>query len=90
MGTMDGKPDSVSDQLYRRMVEGGESFWEVVKKPYMARDLNREQVRKFISLVLQRVQNFKELSTLFNISDNDYRKFRDFLRHNHLYPSEEI
>lgn len=76
-------------ERYKRMVEGGESFWEIVHEPFLARSLNRFQVQAIIKKGLQEVDgSYKALLPLFGISEADYHKFMDFLRHHQLKPME--
>ena len=37
-----------ADSLFERVTRGGEDFWEVVHKPFMERELNRDQVREVV------------------------------------------
>ncbi len=72
---------------YIEMQEGGYCFWETVQKPYLDRDLNRSQVKMIISQGLRDSGgSYKRLLTIFNIPDNQYLKFMDFLRHHRLKP----
>src|SRR5262249_12683081 len=41
-------PNSVSEELARRMLQHGESFWSVVYPIFMSRDLTREDLRKIV------------------------------------------
>lgn len=73
---------------YGRLLEQGEGdFWNLVYEPYMARELNRTQVRELIADGLQRVGgSYKRLLTAFGITEQDYLKFMDFLRYHRLKP----
>jgi two-component system response regulator HydG len=72
---------SVTDSLYQRMTHGGESFWNVVYEPFMARDLRREHLRKIIERgLLQTRGNYTLLVQLFNMGGHDYKRFMAFLR----------
>jgi DNA-binding NtrC family response regulator len=71
-----------------RMSSGGESFWEVVYRPYMDRELSRREVREIIEQGLYRTRgSYKKLLRIFGIADSDYLRFMDFLRHQRLKPS---
>ncbi len=75
-------------ELYSKMVRERKSFWEVIQRPYLERELNREQVRTIISLGLKETRgSYKKLLPLFSISPDHYLKFMDFLRHHRLKPN---
>lgn len=72
---------------YRKMVSEGEDFWDVVHAPYLDRDLNREQVKSIVERGLQEADGkYKSVLKIFNISEENYLKFMDFLRHHDLKP----
>ncbi len=66
------------DDIWKRLEEG-ESFWEVVKKPYLKRELNREEVRSIIKRGLEKAGTYKKLCKLFNIPEEEYHNFMTFL-----------
>ena len=71
----------VSDQLYDRMVRGGESFWAAVYEPFMSRDLTRDDLRGVVSKGLEQTRgSYKMLLELFNVPPGDYKKLLAFLR----------
>ena len=81
---VDEEQQSVAERLFREMVEEGKSFWEVVHKPFLKRELNRREVKEIIELGLRRAGiSYKRLQILFNAGDGnkEYKKFIDFLRH---------
>lgn len=65
-------------EIFKAMEEGA-TFWDVVKKPYLARELNRNEVRMIIEKGLERVKSYKELCRIFNIPQEDYHRFMTFL-----------
>ena len=70
------------------MVEREETFWTVVHTPFLNRELNRSQVQAIIRIGLEETHwSYKTLLSLFGISDADYLKFMDFLRHHDLKPT---
>jgi len=72
---------SVADQTFNRLVSGEESFWAAVYVPFMNRDLTRADLRRVISLGLERTKgNYRLLLQLFHMSPNDYKRFLNFLR----------
>lgn len=79
-----GNPD---ENLYRRIVVGGEDFWRVAYAPFMSRDLNRAQVKDLIRLGLIKTKgSYRALLEDFHLPLADYQRFMDFLRHNRLKP----
>ncbi len=73
--------------LYFKMVKERKSFWEIIQRPYLERELNRDQVRFIISIGLKETGgSYKKLLPLFSISPDQYLKFMDFLRHHRLKP----
>jgi two-component system nitrogen regulation response regulator NtrX len=71
---------NAADGLFRRMVDEEECFWHVVHEPFMSRDLTREDVRAIIRKGLSFTHgNYKQLLRLFNMSEQDYKRFLNFL-----------
>jgi transcriptional regulator with GAF, ATPase, and Fis domain len=69
------------ENLLRRMLEDGESFWSTVHVPFMSRDLSRDQLRAVISAGLEQTcGNYRVLVELFNMPGEDYKRFLSFLR----------
>jgi DNA-binding NtrC family response regulator len=72
---------SVPDTLFDRLVTGGESFWQAVYEPFMARDITRNDLRALIRLGLKHtLGNYKLLVSTFNMAPEDYKRFLNFLR----------
>ncbi len=72
---------TVADDLYRRVVEGHESFWNVVYPLYMQREITRSNVRDLVRKGLEEARgNYKIVTRLFNMDIRDYKKFLNFLR----------
>ena len=62
-------------------------FWEEVHRPFLERDLNREEVRGIINMGLEASRgSYKRLVDGFGMNPDDYLKFMDFLRHHRLKP----
>ena len=69
------------DQLYERMVVGGESFWSAVGEPFMSRDITREDLRGVITRGLEHTRgSYKQMLQAFNVPANDYKRLLSFLR----------
>ena len=72
---------SRADEVFDRMVQGGESFWSVVYGPFMTRDLTRDDVRLIVERGLQLTRgNYAGLMKTFNMTPADYKRFLNFLR----------
>ena len=72
---------SQADELAARMLKHGESFWSVVYPLFMSRDLTRADLRKIIQIGLESTNgNYRLLTQLFNMGDDDYKRFLSFLR----------
>jgi transcriptional regulator with PAS, ATPase and Fis domain len=66
-------------------IRAGKSFWDTIKKPFLDRDLNREEVKEIIKRGLDQSDGkYKNLLVLFNLKDSEYKKFMKFLNGNRL------
>ena len=73
--------------LYERVVVSGEDFWEVVHRPFLARDLNRSQVKAFVRQGLVSAEgSYRRVLDVIGLPQSNYQKFMDFLRHHDLKP----
>jgi transcriptional regulator with GAF, ATPase, and Fis domain len=71
----------VAEEMTRRMLERGESFWSVVYPEFMARDLTRDDLRKIVQVGLENTSgNYRLLTRLFGMPEEDYKRFLSFLR----------
>ena len=72
---------TVGDELYKRLVQGGENFWAAVYPLYMQREITRNNVREVVRKGLEDARgNYKIVVRLFNMPPEDYKKFLNFLR----------
>ncbi len=73
-----------------RMANGGGSFWDVIRGPFLDRELNRQQVQAVISFALDNLTagNYKEMLLRFGVAEGEYLKAMDFLRHHRLKPDD--
>lgn len=77
-----GEGEETVCNLYRKMAEGTESYWQVVHKPFIERDLNRKEVKRIIIMGLKEVGgSYKELMELFKAgqSKKEYKRFMSVL-----------
>ncbi len=80
-------PAATAAELVGRMAGGAGTFWDLVHEPFMDRELNRAEVRAVIEEGLRRSNwSYKRALTIFGVSQEDYLKFMDFLRHHRLKP----
>jgi DNA-binding NtrC family response regulator len=71
----------VSEALFDQMVSGRQSFWSVVYAPFISRDLTRDDLRAIIRKGLEQTSgNYRVLVELFNMPQDDYKRFLGFLR----------
>jgi transcriptional regulator with PAS, ATPase and Fis domain len=85
----DEPPARSNEDLFRRMVQNGESFWTAVHAPFIARDLTRDDVRAIVKEGLLRTRGgYKDVAALFNIP-NDHRRLLSFLRKHNCHLPEQ-
>ena len=71
----------VPEVLFDQMVSGRQSFWSVVYAPFISRDLTRDDLRAIIRKGLEQTSgNYRVLVELFNMPQDDYKRFLGFLR----------
>jgi transcriptional regulator with PAS, ATPase and Fis domain len=64
-----------------RLMKDRVSFWSEVHKPFMDRDLTRDDVRELVRVGLTHTRgNYKMLVSAFNMPQRDYKRFLSFLR----------
>ena len=68
-------------------MDGGEDFWDAVRKPFLKRELSREAVRSVVGRALEEGGSYAGAARLFRVEEQ-YRKFVDFLRHHRLQPED--
>jgi transcriptional regulator with GAF, ATPase, and Fis domain len=89
LGRLAEPVEDSSIDLYVRMVDNRESYWDVVYPLFMDRELSRSQVRAILNKGLARADgSYQKLVALFNMPAEDYQKFMDHLRHHRLKPGK--
>jgi DNA-binding NtrC family response regulator len=79
---LSGLSDRVS-AAYESMISGKLSFWVAVKRPYLQRYINREEMWRIIYLGLKECGgSYQGLIPLFNLPEKDYPRFIAFLNRN--------
>jgi two-component system, NtrC family, response regulator len=82
-GSASQRPVSLTptDDLFRRLVNGRESFWTAVYPLYMSREITKSQVRDLVRKGLEEARgNYRIVLRLFNMETRDYKRFLSFLR----------
>jgi hypothetical protein len=74
------------------MLDGRESFWNVVYPLYMEREITKQNMRDLIRKGLEESRgNYKIVCRLFNMEQGDYKRFLNFLRkHDCQLPFKEF
>lgn len=86
VGPAPSRAGVVGDAL-ARMSAGKGSFWNVVRDPYLDRELNRSEVRQIVRRALERsAGSYKRALETFGLGADEYLRFMDFLRHHRLKP----
>lgn len=68
-------------EFFRRMKETRETFWNVVKEPFMKREISKELVREVIKIGLRESRGrYKDLLKPFHLEESEYTVFMNFLR----------
>ena len=83
---------TIADDLYRRVVHEGESFWTAVYPLYMQREITKTNVREVVRRGLNDARgNYKIVARMFNLGADDYKRFLNFLRkHDCQLPFKEF
>jgi hypothetical protein len=72
---------TVADDLFKKLVDERESFWNAVYPLYMNREITRSNVRELVHKGLEEARgNYKIVLRLFNMDATDYKRFLNFLR----------
>ena len=78
------KEKGIINDIWKKLKKG-ESFWKLVKEPYLDRDLNRREVKEIIQKGLIEAENkYVNLVKTFNLKENEYKKMMNFLKKNNL------
>jgi transcriptional regulator with PAS, ATPase and Fis domain len=82
-GSVDQRMNKI-EPIWNR-IKAGESFWDAVKRPFLDRDLNRDEVKELIKRGLAESDGvYKHLLKLFNLKGSEYKKFMRFINGNRL------
>ena len=72
---------AVVDELWKHLMEERASFWTAVYPLFLHRDITRHDVRRLVRRGLEETcGNYKLVARMFNIDEDDYRRFLHFLR----------
>ncbi|GAB4109226.1 MAG: hypothetical protein Kow001_09010 [Acidobacteriota bacterium] len=68
------------ESIFRRLREEGSDFWTVVRDPFLARDLCREDVRAVVSRLLNECEgSYRRVARSLKLPDKDYKRLMNFL-----------
>lgn len=82
-------PDETMKKKAEREIHAGKSFWEVVWKPFILREFNKNEVRGFLSDGYATNHfHLKKLSESLNIRTADYKKFVAVLHKYGIHPKK--
>ena len=66
-------------------LESGKDFWQVVKEPFMNRNLNRDEVKMIIGRALRKANgSYINAMEYLNLNRSEYKKFMKFIHNNQL------
>jgi transcriptional regulator with PAS, ATPase and Fis domain len=66
-------------------LEAGKDFWEVVKEPFMNRDLNRSEVKTVITRALRKADgSYINALEFLNLHRSEYKRFMKFIHNNRI------
>jgi transcriptional regulator with PAS, ATPase and Fis domain len=72
---------TIADDLFKKLVNEGESFWSAVYPLYMNREITKSNVRDLVHKGLEEARgNYKIVLRLFNMEPGEYKRFLNFLR----------
>ena len=72
---------TIADDLFKKLVDERQSFWNVVYPLYMNREITKSNMRDLVHKGLAEARgNYKIVAKLFNMDERDYKRFLNFLR----------
>jgi len=81
------EPETDPVKRILRQIDAGGDFWQLVRKPFLNRDLNRDQVKRIIANYLEQQEGkYKHVLSSLNIAPSEHKKFLNFLNDNKLKP----
>ncbi len=77
---------SRAERAFEEMLQQGETFWNAVRRPFMARDLTRDDMRAIVRRGLELTPaGYKTLPQLFNVLPGERKRMLSFLRKHGCY-----
>ncbi|MCP5053411.1 MAG: hypothetical protein GY940_39970, partial [bacterium] len=67
-------------------INAGKNFWDVIKKPFLERELRRCDVKQVIARALEECGSYRKLVLYFNLKEKDYHRFMRFNHDQKLTP----
>ena len=75
--------------LWQLLTEQDRSFWDVVREPFLRRELSRDDLRKLVEHGLADTRgSYKKLAERFHVGDQ-YKKFHAFLKNSGCHVARE-
>ena len=82
------KTDNKIEQIHKEL-DNGKSFWEVVWKKFISRDLNRDEVKRLLEDKYAACNfKLKRLSERLNIEEREFKKFIAILHKYNIHPGK--
>ena len=79
-------PSRTADRLWNRLMQG-DDFWNVVRRPYRAREITQADLLEVVDRGLRRSRgSYRALVRLFNLPPTDYKRFHAFLYQQNCNP----
>lgn len=71
----------------REKIEAGESFWDLIWRPFICRDFDRTKVKSILKeFYTENSFSFKEMIKSFNMDEKNYRKFISLMHQYQIDP----
>jgi DNA-binding NtrC family response regulator len=78
-GNGNGDIEAAVKGLHRKL-KTGENYWELVWQPFMARELDKNTLRRILEFFyVESSHSFKKMTKCLNVKENDYKKFMSYL-----------
>ena len=77
-----GNNNGSIEEIWKELTSG-KNFWEVVKEPFLARELNRREVTMVIAGALRKAGgSYIDAMEFLNLDRSEYKKFMKFIHNN--------
>jgi transcriptional regulator with PAS, ATPase and Fis domain len=85
------KKDKEDEHLkkIREELKTGKTFWQLLWRPFIARDLDRNTVKNILKWFYKESSSFKKMSKILNVDESDYKKFMTSLYKYKIHPRDK-